>query len=175
MQGLLHAGSSQYVAQNPFADLNGLVLFQNTAFCFHDSFPLYSPDSISRCMRGKAQGEVVLEIKTNINLSAAQLSHSKMLSNKWQSCGLTLTSHLHYSGLQNRDNELWAFMCVCLCFCVCLWSCCALMSIFNLAHRLSNCSLNTACSYVVAGQGQIFAFSIQHYIIVTVSSYALVL
>lgn len=142
-------------------------------FAFMTLSRFYWPDSTSHCMRGKAQGEVVLEIKTNINLSAAHLS--KMLSNKWQSCGLTLTSHLYYSGLQNRDNELWAFMCACLCFCVCLWSCCALMSIFNLAHRLSNCSLNTACSYGVAGQGQIFTFSIQHYIIFTVSSYALVL
>lgn len=136
--------------------------------------PFYWPDSIQRCMRGKAQGEVVLEIKTNINLSAAHLSHSKMLSNKWQSCGLTLTSHLHYSGLQNRGNELWAFMCVCasLLFCVFIIMLCPDERIQPCTQ---NCSLNTACSYGVTGQGQVFAFCIHHYIIVTVSSYGSVL
>lgn len=41
-------------------------------------------------MRGKAQSEVVLEIKTIINLSVPHLSKSIMLSSKLQCCGFNI-------------------------------------------------------------------------------------
>lgn len=70
---------------------------QNTTFFVFMTFffLFYRPDSISHCMREeRPRSELVLEIKTNINLSVAHLSQSIMLSCKWQSCGLTFTSYI---------------------------------------------------------------------------------
>lgn len=56
------------------------LLLQNIAFCFHWFLPFCRLDGTSHCVRAEAQSELVLAIKTNIHLSAAPLSHSRMRS-----------------------------------------------------------------------------------------------
>ena len=69
-EGLLHAGAPQRVAQNPFADSEwpGSSPKYNLLF-FFVFFSFIDRTVYHTAREGKAQSEVVLEIKTNINLS----------------------------------------------------------------------------------------------------------